>query len=100
MVATYWPNTNRLTTLESRLEHLIERRQTHLQQRQLSQPGFLSLPATREAWQAQQARRQAELNRLRARLETVQKIKSGIRVEAFAANKMRKENPQLARDQE
>ena len=84
--------------IEDRLEHLIERRQTHLQQRQLSQPGFLSLPATRKAWQAEQARRQAELNRLRARLKTVQKIKSGIRIEAFAARKMRKENPELASD--
>ena len=84
--------------IEDRLEHLIDRRQTHLQQRQLSQPGFLSLPATRKAWQAEQARQQAGLNRLRARLETVQKIKSGIRIEAFAVSKMRKENPQLARD--
>ena len=80
--------------IESRLEHLIDRRQTHLQQRQLSQPGFLSLPATRKAWQAEQAR----LNRLLTRLKTVQKIKSGIRIEAFANSKMRKENPQLARD--
>ena len=80
--------------IESRLELLIDRRQTHLQQRQLSQPGFLSLPATRKAWQAEQAR----LNRLLARLKTVQKIKSGIRIEAFANSKMRKENPQLARD--
>ena len=84
--------------IESRLEHLIDRRQTHLQQRQLSQPGFLSLPATRKAWQAQQARQQAGLNRLRARLKTVQEIKSGMRIEAFATSKMRKENPQLARD--
>ena len=82
--------------VESRLEHLIDRRQTHLQQ--LSQPGFLSLPATRKAWHAEQARQQAGLNRLRARLKTVQNIKSGIRIEAFAANKMRKENPQLASD--
>ena len=84
--------------IESRLEHLIERRQTHVQQRQLSPPGFLSLPAKRKAWQAQQARRQAGLNRLRARLKTVQKIKSGIRIEAFASSETRKENPQLARD--
>ena len=80
--------------IEDRLEHLIDRWQTHLQQRQLSRPGFLSLPATRKAWQA----RQAGLNRLRARLKTVQKIKSGIRIKAFAANKTRKENPQLTRD--
>ena len=84
--------------IEDRLEHLIERRQAHLQQRQLSQPGFLSLPATRKAWQAEQARQQAGLNRLRVRLKMVQKIKSGIRIEAFAASKMRKENPQLASD--
>ena len=84
--------------VESRLEHLIDRRQAHLQQRQLSQPGFLSLPAARKAWQAQQARQQAGLNKLRARLKTVQKIKSGIRIEAFATSKMRRENPQLASD--
>ena len=84
--------------IERRLEHLIDRRQTHLQQKQLSQPGFLSLPATRKAWQAQQAQQQAGLNRLRARLKTVQKLKSGIRIETFANSKMRKENPQLARD--
>ena len=84
--------------IEDRLEHLIDRRQAHLQQRQLSQSGFLSLPATRKAWQAEQARQQAGLNRLRARLKAVQKIKNGIRIEAFAASKMRKENPQLASD--
>ena len=80
--------------IEDRLEHLIDRQQSRLQQRRIAQPGFLSLPATRKAWQAEQAR----LNRLLARLKTVQKIKSGIRVEAFANSKMRKENPQLARD--
>ena len=84
--------------IEDHLEHLIERRQTHLQQRQLSQPGFLSLPATRKAWQAEQARQQAGLNRLRGRFKIVQNIKSGMRIEAFATNKMRKENPQLAKD--
>ena len=84
--------------IEDRLKHLIERRQTHLQQRQLSQPGFLSLPATRKAWQAEQARQQAGLNTLRARLKTVQNITSGIRIEAFATSKMRRENPQLASD--
>ena len=83
--------------IESRLEHLIDRRQSRLQQRRIAQPGFLSLPATRKAWQAQQDRQQARLNRLLARLKTVQKIKSGIRIEAFANSKMRKENPQLAR---
>lgn len=80
--------------IEDRLEHLIDQQQSRLQQRRIAQPGFLSLPATRKAWQAEQAR----LNRLLARLKTVQKIKSGIRVEAFANSKMRKENPQLARD--
>ena len=82
--------------IESRLEHLIDRRQIYLQQGQLSQPGFLSLPATRKAWQAEQTRQLTRLNTLRARLKTVQKIKSGIRIEAFATSKMRKENPQLA----
>lgn len=84
--------------IEDRLEHLIDRQQSRLQQRRIAQPGFLSLPATRKAWQAQQDRQQARLNRLLSRLKTVQKIKSGIRVEAFANSKMRKENPQLARD--
>ena len=84
--------------IEDRLENLIKRRQAHLQQRQLSQPGFLSLPATRRAWQAEQARQQAGLNTLRARLKIVQNITSGIRIEAFANSKVRKENPQLASD--
>ena len=84
--------------IESRLEHLIDRRQAHLQQRQLFQPGFLSLPATRKAWQAEQTRQLTRLNTLRARLKTVQKIKSGIRIETFANSKMRRENLQLARD--
>ena len=84
--------------IEDRLKHIIDLRQTHLQQRQLSQPGFLSLPATRKAWQAEQARQQAGLNTLRARLKTVQNITSRIRIETFATSKMRKENPQLASD--
>lgn len=84
--------------IESRLEHLIDLRQTHLRQRQLSRPGFLPLPATRKAWQAEQTRQLTRLNTLRARLKTVQEIKSGTRIEAFASGKARKENPQLARD--
>ena len=84
--------------IEDRLEHLIDRQQAHLQQKQLSQPGFLSLPATRKAWQAEQARQLTRLNTLRGRLKTVQNIKSGMRIEAFATNKMRKENLQLAKD--
>ena len=89
--------------IESRLEHLIDRQQARLQQRQLARPGFLSLPATRKAWQAEQARQQAGLNRLRARLQTVREIREGTgrhgsRIESLAHRKMRMENPKLAKD--
>ena len=89
--------------IEDRLEHLIDRQQAHLQQRQLAQPGFLSLPATRKAWQAEQARQQAGLNKLRARLQTVREIRAETTphkspIETLAVKKMRKENPELAQD--
>ena len=78
--------------IKDRLEHLIDRQQSRLQQRRIAQPGFLSLPATRKAWQAEQAR----LNRLLARLQTVRKIKTETTphkssIETLAVKKMRKE---------
>ena len=39
--------------IEDRLEHLIDRQQSRLQQRRIAQPGFLSLPATRKATESQ-----------------------------------------------
>ena len=87
--------------IESRLEHLIDRRQTHLQQTQSNRPGFLSIPETRKVWQASQAQQQGRLQTLHARLETVREIKEGMglhspRVEELATRKMRAENPELA----
>ena len=78
--------------IKDRLEHLIDRQQSRLQQRRIAQPGFLSLPATRKAWQAEQAR----LNRLLARLQTVRRIKTETTshkssIETLAVKKMRKE---------
>lgn len=88
--------------IEDRLENLIDRQQAHLQQTQAA-PGRLSLPGSKRAWQTQQARQQARLQTLHARLEVVREIKEGMglhspKLEELATRKMRAENPELASD--
>ena len=89
--------------IEDRLENLIDRQQARLQQTQANQPGLLSRPGTRRAWQAQQTQQQARLQTLHNRLDAVREIKAGMglhspKVEELATRKMRAENPELASD--
>ena len=89
--------------LTAYLEQLIDRQQAKLQQTQAQQPGLLSLPATKRAWQNEQVHQQARLRALHMRLETVREVKGGMgihgpKVEELATRKMRAENPELASD--
>ncbi|MBV6831319.1 IncP plasmid survival protein KfrC family protein [Xanthomonas euvesicatoria] len=89
--------------VEDRLENLIDRQQARLQQTQASQPGLLSRPGAKRAWQNQQMQQQARLQSLHVRLEAVREIKEGMglhspKVEELATRKMRAENPELASD--
>ena len=89
--------------IEDRLENLIDRQQARLQQTQANQPGLLSRPGAKRAWQNQQMQQQARLQSLHVRLEAVREIKEGMglhspKVEELATRKMRAENPELASD--
>ncbi len=89
--------------IEDKLENLIDQQQARLQRTRAQAPGFLSLPSTKQAWQAQQVRQQARLNSLQSRLEVVREIKDGMgvtapRIDELATRKMRAENPELASD--
>nr|ADD63315.1 KfrC stable inheritance protein [uncultured bacterium pAKD4] len=87
--------------IEDRLEDLIERQESRMQQAQAKQPGMLALPSTRAKWQQQMQQQQATLQRLHGRLETVREIKEGMgihspRIEELAARKLRAQEPELA----
>ncbi|QSQ54842.1 conjugal transfer protein (plasmid) [Xanthomonas translucens pv. undulosa] len=89
--------------IEDRLENLIDRQQARLQQTQANQPGLLTRPGAKRAWQNQQIQQQARLQSLHVRLEAVREIKEGMglhspKVEELATRKMRAENPELASD--
>ena len=89
--------------IEDRLENLIDRQQARLQQTQANQPGLLSRPGAKRAWQNQQMQQQARLQSLHVRLEAVREIKEGMglhspKVEELATRKMRAEKPELAAD--
>lgn len=89
--------------IEDRLENLIDRQQARLQQTQANQPGLLTRPGAKRAWQNQQMQQQARLQSLHVRLEAVREIKEGMglhspKVEELATRKMRAENPELASD--
>lgn len=89
--------------IEDKLENLIDRQQARLQQTQAGQPGRISLPSTKRAWQSKQAQQRARLQTLNNRLSVVREIKEGMgihapRIEEMATRKMRAENPELASD--
>jgi len=87
--------------IEDRLERLIDKQQAKLQQTLSTQPGIFSMPGAKRAWQAQQAKQQARLQSLHARLEQVQEIAHDMgvyvpRIEELATRKLRAEKPELA----
>ncbi|EBM5962839.1 traN-like protein [Salmonella enterica] len=89
--------------LENRLESLIDRQETALQQMMSKQPGILSLPGQKAKWQSQVQQQQAMLSRLQNRLETVKEIHEGMglhgpRIHELATAKVRHDKPELAED--
>ena len=91
--------------IEDRLENLIERPASRLQQTQASQPGLLSRPGARAKWQSQVQQQQSAMQRLHGRLEAVREIKEGMgahgpRIEELAHRKVRAHEPELAKDWE
>lgn len=74
--------------IEDRLEDLIERQESRMQQAQAKQPGMLALPSTRAKWQQQMQQQQATLQRLHGRLETVREIKEGMGIHSPASKSL------------
>ena len=82
--------------IEDRLEFLIEQQQTKLQQTQLNQPGLLSKPSTKTAWENQKNHQEARISTLEDRIERVRdEGLNGSRIDVLAANKLSKEQPDL-----
>ena len=89
--------------IEDRLEGLIERQSSRLQQERSQQPGLVSLPGTRSKWQRQIEQQQATMQRLQGRLELVRDIRDGMglhghHIEELAARKLRHQKPGLAEE--
>ena len=87
--------------LENRLESLIDKQETVLQQLMSRQPGILSLPGQKAKWQSQVQQQQTLVSRLQSRLETVKEIHGGMglhgpRIEELATAKVRHDKPELA----
>ncbi|HAV9341905.1 TPA: traN-like protein [Escherichia coli] len=87
--------------LENRLESMIDKQETVLQQMMSKQPGFLSLPGQKAKWQSQVQQQQALLSRLQNRLETVKEIHDGMglhgpKIHELATAKVRHDKPELA----
>jgi DNA repair exonuclease SbcCD ATPase subunit len=88
--------------LEDRLENLIEQEITNLESCQAQRPARLFLrPNARGAWEREQVRRQATIQRLQNRLEHVREIKEemgvhGPKIEELAVRKLRQKEPDLA----
>lgn len=88
-------------TLENRLESLIDKQESALQQLLSRQPGILSLPGQKARWQDQVQQQQALVSRLHHRLDTVKEIHDGMglhatRIHELATAKVRHEKPELA----
>lgn len=92
---------DQVARIEERLEHLLEQQTATLQRLQSRQPGFLSLPQTRAAWQQQLQLQTQRIERLHERIETVREIRDGMtlhgpRIEQLAARKLRAHEPELS----
>lgn len=88
-------------SLENRLESMIDKQETVLQQMMSRQPGFLSMPGQKAKWQSQVQQQQALLSRLQNRLETVKDIHDGMglhgpKIHELATAKVRHDKPDLA----
>jgi hypothetical protein len=90
--------------IEDRIDNLIERQASRLQQTRAQQPGLLALPSTKARWQQQvQQQQQSTLQRLQGRLEIVREIADGMgiigpRIEELATRRLRHLEPALASD--
>lgn len=87
--------------LENRLESMIDKQETVLQQMMSKQPGFISLPGQKAKWQSQVQQQLALVNRLQNRLETVKEIHDGMglhgpKIHELATAKVRHDKPELA----
>lgn len=87
--------------LENRLEALIDKQETVLQQLMNRQPGILSLPGQKAKWKSQVQQQQALVSRMHNRLDTVKEIHDGMglhspRIHELATAKVRHDKPELA----
>ncbi len=87
--------------IESRLQNFISRQQDSLQRLSMNKPGLISMPQTRQVWQAQQMQQQSRLQTLKSRLVLVGEIKVGMRVDSpriknLVVRKLRLEHPEQA----
>jgi len=90
--------------LEDCLENLLEQKMANLEDYQAHRPaGLFFKPGARGAWEREQARKQATIQRLQNRLEHVREFKEemsphGPKIEELAARKLRLKEPDLVRE--
>ncbi len=89
--------------VEDKLETLIEKQQSRIQQIQSAKPGVLVLPGTRRAWQDQIAHQHSRLQVMQARLEAVREIRDGMglhspKIEELAERKLRRNEQELTNE--
>jgi len=89
--------------IEEQLEGMMTLQQDAIAEHSAHQPGFLSLPSTRQAWATQHLQLQTRLEGLQARLEVVHDIRDSMgaqvsRLEELATKKLRFQRPELAEE--
>lgn len=88
--------------IEQKLEAIIQTQQREMDQLQRNKPSILTKSSIRNQWQQDISRRKSICNRLTTRLEFVRELKEEVdvlssKLEALAEQKLRKEEPELAR---
>ena len=91
----------RMETLENRLEMSIQRREDSLNRLRAAKPGFLEGPKARREWHAAVTARAAKLAKAGERLTSVKQVREkmavgGERLEDYLLKKLRYEYPELA----
>jgi len=91
--------------IEDKLRGLIRTQQTKIQQLQTNSPRWLARPSAKRAFQTQLSQQQSRLQTIEQRLSGVLAIKTRTNphaptVEALAAQKLRREQPELIRSRD
>jgi hypothetical protein len=91
--------------IEDKLEMLLDRQATQLQETCSRQPGRLSLPSTRARWLSQCQQQEATLQRIQSRLQIVRELRDGVGIGGsnlfgIARHRLAHEQPELVAERD